>query len=78
MTEENQLLSERAAHLEDVQALIDDLIKNKDIVQNLTVLYDFKYPDMSMDVSFSYCGNFNAVLGMLERAKNLRKGAGND
>lgn len=69
--EESKELDERVAHLKDVQGLIDDLVANKDIVQNIVVLYDFECPDRSTDIFFSYVGNFNAVVGMMERHKNI-------
>jgi hypothetical protein len=69
--EEKQELDERVEHLKDVQAFIDDLITNKNIIQNIVILYDFKCPDRSTDISFNYVGNFNAVVGMMERHKNI-------
>jgi hypothetical protein len=71
VTEESKELSERAEHLKDVQALIDDLVADKNIIQNIVILYDFKCPDRSTDISFNYVGNFNAVVGMMERYKNI-------
>ena len=62
-------LEERKRQLDNIQAIADDVIKNKDIIQNIAIVYDYKLPDGTNDCSLSYVGNYNAVLGLFERQK---------
>jgi hypothetical protein len=62
-------LDERKKQLDNIQAITEDVIKNKDIIQNIAIVYDYKLPDGANDCSLSYVGNYNAILGLFERQK---------
>lgn len=60
-------LEERRRHLGYIDNFIEQLKKDKDTIQNLVIIYDYKYPDGSTDWSSMYMGNMNAVIGLMHR-----------
>jgi hypothetical protein len=65
----NAELDDRQRHLNNIDDVIQDIIKNKNIIQNIAVVWDEKTPTGCTDCTFSYIGNYNAVIGMYERHK---------
>jgi hypothetical protein len=62
-------LDERKNQLNNIQMILDDALKNKDVIRNIGMVYDYKLPDGSIDTLLSYAGNYNAVLSMFERQR---------
>lgn len=64
-------LRHRQEHIKYLKELISRIKKNKDTIQNITVLWDYYMPDGSTNVDFNYIGNINAILGMMDRSRNI-------